>query len=129
MIFFHFFQDESPSGCISSGGFTTIMGKQLFVRLLAMTSTLMAGSLVFLVSGNTDLYEVVFKPESFWKLFWPFTFWVSAQVSILLKIKQKSVRNEIEAHLDMKYPALLLATFLSSPSFVNFGVIYSETVI
>jgi len=53
--------DESPSGCISSGGSTTIMGKQLFVRLLAMTSTLMAGSLVFLVAGNTDLYEVVFK--------------------------------------------------------------------
>ena len=61
MIFFVFFQDESPSGCISSGGSTAIMGKQLFVRLLAMTSTLMAGSLVFLVSGNTDLYEVVFK--------------------------------------------------------------------
>ena len=37
------------------------MGKQLFVRLLAMTSTLMAGSLVFLIAGNTDLYEVVFK--------------------------------------------------------------------
>ena len=32
-------------------------------------------------------------------------------------------------YLEIKYPALLLATFLSSPSFVNFGVIYSETVI
>ena len=60
-IFSPLFQDESPSGCISSGGSTAIMGKQLFVRLLAMTSTLMAGSLVFLISGNTDLYEVVFK--------------------------------------------------------------------
>ena len=34
---------------------------RILVRLLAMTSTLMAGSLVFLVAGNTDLYEVLFK--------------------------------------------------------------------
>ena len=42
---------------------------------------------------------------------------------------QQHVRNDIEVYLNMKYPALLLATFLSSQSFVNFGVIYSETVI
>ena len=42
-------------------GSTSMMGKQLFVRLLAMTSTMMAGSLVFVVAGNTDLYEVLFK--------------------------------------------------------------------